>query len=135
MDAVYPDDGLVGWMTHGIIDGIHYRLFVNNITPDRSTTQSSLTEASWSGYSAVALTVSDFTIQSVVGHIGALQAAPIGFTNSSGSPVTAYGFYVVDDADNKIKQIARFDGAPITIPDGGTYLVYPIFGDFSELSS
>jgi hypothetical protein len=111
---------------------IHFRLFTNNITPGRGDTLGSYTEAAWTGYAAVALGAGSFTIQSVVAHLGSIQAPGITFSNTSAGAQTAYGYFITTDSDTTVLAAARFDGAPLTlIPLVGTLVVTPILGDFS----
>jgi hypothetical protein len=135
MDLLFPDDGLIYQLKSILSSTVNYHLFTNNVVPTLSTVLSGLTEAAWSGYAPIGQNWSDFTMNGVAGHNGYGIAPPITFSNSSGSPVTAYGYYVTDTTNTILLAIALFDSAPITIAAGGTWNVVPIWGDFSGLSS
>lgn len=135
MHQIFPDEGLVEILMRIVAPDLHYHLFNNNITVDRSTTLANLTEAAWGGYALVDVVAANWTTSAVVGHNGSLIAAPIGFNNTSGSAQDAYGYYVTNAADSILVAAANFDSPPVSIPDGGTQPVTPVMGDFSKFSS
>jgi hypothetical protein len=135
MDLLFPDQGLVYQLQQVLTAGVNYHLFTNNITPGLSTTLSGLTEAAWGGYAAISQSWSNFSTNGVSGHNGFAIAAPINFANSSGSPQSAYGYYVTDSGNTKLLAVALFDSAPVTEPSGSQFTVVPTWGDFSQLSS
>ena len=135
MNQIYPDIGLIPLLQLMVSSTLHLNLFTNNITPDRSTVVGGLNVATWSGYAQVSLTSGDFTASGVVGHVGFLLAPPKSFANASGSPQSAYGYYLTDASDTILLAIARFDSAPITKADGEFFFVAPIIGDSSRLLS
>lgn len=135
MDQIYPDAGLVEQLRRILTAGVHFHLFTNNIVPGVSTTLSGLTEAAWSGYVPIPKALSDFIIQGVAGHVGYALGNTFAFVNSSGANQTAYGYYVTDTTDTILLAVARFDDAPETIPNGGSWLVTPRWGDYSQLTS
>lgn len=134
MDLIFPDDGLVEQLTRILNGGIKYHLFTNNVTPDLGDIVSTYTEAAWTGYAAVAQSFSDYAINGVSGHNGFAIATPISFSNSSGGSVNAYGYYVTNTAGTKLLAAARFDSAPVSIPNSGSTQVVPVWGDLSQLS-
>jgi hypothetical protein len=135
MDLLFPDQGLVYQLQQILTAGVKYHLFSNNYTPTLDTLLSNLVEASWSGYTAVSLTWSSYSINGVSSHSGFALASPISFGNSSGSSQNAYGYYVTDSGNTLLLAVARFDAPPVVIPNGGTATVIPVWGDFSQLSS
>jgi len=135
MDLIFPDNGLVFQLEQILNATVKYRLFTNNITPSLSDTVSTYTEAVFSGYAPVSQTFSNFTLNGVTGHNGYALAAPINFTNSSGSSVNVYGYFVTDTTGTILLAAARFDSAPVAIPGGGSTQVVPTWGDFSQLTS
>lgn len=135
MDQIYPDNGLVYLLNQMVQNGFVFDLFVNDAIPTLNDTSASYTIASWTGYASIAVTGSAFTFSQVVAHLGFLQAPNIFWTNASGSPQTVYGYIIWDVAKTYILAAARFDAAPIVIPDTGNQLVTPIIGDFSGLTS
>jgi hypothetical protein len=132
MPQVFPDDGLNQWLDRMIVGNLLFGLFTNNVTITRSTTWASaaLTEASWAGYSRV--TVNSGWVVSVVGHLGFAIGTPIAFANSSGSTVSPYGYFVLDSTGTWLMAAAQFDGAPVAIADGDSYVMVPSLGDLSK---
>jgi predicted ATP-grasp superfamily ATP-dependent carboligase len=135
MDQIYPNEGLIQLLQAGITPKVTVHLYTTNTPPSPASTLGGFTEAGWAGYVAVDVLVAAFTFSSVVGNVASLQAPNVLFSNGSGSPVTAYGFYVTNSAGTLVLWAAQFDGAPITIPASGTYQVTPIIGNYSGLSS
>lgn len=131
----FPDPGLVWQLEQILTATVKYRLFTNNYTPTLSDVVGDYTEAAWTSYAAITQAWADFTINGVSGHNGFALAPPISFSNGSGSPVSAYGYFVTDSTGAILLAAARFDSAPVTIAAGGTALVVPTWGDFSQLSS
>lgn len=131
MNLVFPDQGLQYWMQQMLATGIDLHLFVNNVTITQSTLLSALTEATWTGYAVVPLAFGSWTF-SVAGHTGIAIAGPQSFSNSSGSAQTAYGWYLTDSGSSMLLAGGQFDGAPVSIPDGGTQIVIPSVGDISK---
>lgn len=135
MHQIYSDQACENILTDllaGMAD-FEIHLFTNNLTVDRNNVIGDFIEPAWAGYASVTVAPGDFTI-STSGHLTTALASPITFENTSGSGQNAYGYYVTNSAGDLIAA-ARFDGAPITIPDGGTYPVVPIIGDFSQYAS
>jgi len=135
VDLIFPDDGLVEQLNRILTATVKYRLFTNNVTPALGDVVATYTEAAWTGYAAVSQTFSDFTINGVSGHNGFAIAPPISFSNSSGSPVNAYGYFVTNSGGTILLAVARFDSAPVTIANGGSTSVVPVWGDYSQLSA
>jgi hypothetical protein len=136
MDLLFPDQGLVYQINKILSAGVNYHLFANSIVPTLSTTLAGLTEAAWAGYGGpIAQTWADFVINGVSSHSGFAIAAPISFGNTSGVSQNAYGYYITDSANSLLVGVALFDSPPIVIPSGGTCVVVPVYGDFSQLSA
>jgi hypothetical protein len=131
MQQIYPDEGLEEQLRRIVADGVTFHLYTNSVSLSRDTELTDLTEAAWSGYAPVVLGESDFASTGVVGHVGFAMAPPIAFLNSSGSPVDAYGYFVTNDDDDLLLAIAAFDGGPIEKEDGESFVVTPVWGDFS----
>ncbi len=136
MHLIYPDEGLLTWLKKGTSENLKYRLFSNNITPDRDTILSGVTQASFTGYPSGGITVApgDFTLEATVGHVGNLLAAPIAFLSAHGAPYDCYGYYVVDAGATKLLAIARFDDAPVSKDDGESWIVVPTVSDLSQFA-
>ena len=94
------------------------RLFKSNTTPSESTTEASLTEANFTGYSAITLTAASWTYTS--GDPSSIAYAQQTFTSSAGSqsqPV--YGYYVTQVTSGKLVWVERFTDGPYTIVNNG----------------
>lgn len=137
MTEVYCDEGLNHMLLTGLSQNVRYHLFTHDYTPIRTSVIGNFTgsEAAWTGYAVVTLIPADWVTLSVVGHIGFCSTLPKLFTNSSGSTVQAYGYYVTDNTDSKVIKAARFDEEPRDFPDGENYIFTPTFGDKSRAIS
>jgi hypothetical protein len=104
-------------------------LWVNNFTPDESTTLADLTEASFSGYSRRALPAAGWSTPTVAAHLAtSTQAATQVWTNGNAGDVTVYGCAYLDVTYNVLRFVQRFDTADITaVNPGGTIAVTPTF--------
>lgn len=132
MNQIYPDEGLVMQLTRIAEGTLRFHLFTNNETPDRDSVLADFTEAAWAGYAAVDLDETDFVTTGTAGHVGYMYADPIAFVNTSGADVDAFGYYVTDTSETVLLAVARFDSAPITKADAESFLVTPVWGDFSQ---
>ena len=135
MDLIYVDAGLLTQLSAVLSTDKKYHLFTNNAMPGPATVLADLTEASFPGYASVTVTSGGWTSSGVSGHVGYKIAPAITFTNSSGSSVSVYGFFVTDSTGTILLAAARFDAAPIVIPNGGTQQVIPSWGAFSKFTS
>ena len=146
MHQIYPDgngtssgdNGLIGILQRFIAGDLHFHLFTAPTSPvDETILLAGLTELAAPGYTAKTVLFTDFTLFGLAAHNGSAMAAPISFgTNTSGSSVDVYGYYVTDTADTVLFAIANFDSAPITVPNGAAWpVVTPAFGDFSQYIS
>jgi len=129
MQLLFPDEGLEEQLTRILNGTVRYHLFTNNIVPDADTVEADLTEAAWTGYASQALTFADYPISGVAAHKGYAIGTPLEFDNTSGGTVNPYGYYVTDGSSTMLLAIARFDGAPTPILDGGSLNVIPVWGD------
>jgi hypothetical protein len=135
MRQIYPDVALAEQLRRVMVDGLKWKLFTNNVTPDPANAIGSFTEASWTGYADVTLDDTDFTTSGVAAHVGFILAPPISFLNSSGGDVAAYGYYVTDIGESQVFAVARFDSAPVTKHDGESFIVIPTWAVFSQFTS
>ena len=94
-------------------------LFTNDIEVTRATVVADLEEAAWTGYSDVS--IGNFTSASIVSEKARAQALvnPY-FVNSSGSPVTFYGWAILNT--DKTKLIAAVNIGETEIVAGGGHL-------------
>ena len=135
MNQIYPDVGLVPALQRIATPSVHVHLYQNDVTPDRDTVLGDLTECAFTGYATRDVPVADFTLTGVVAHVGGIQALPVANTNASGGAVTVYGYFITDETDAILLAVARDDAAPVSVPVGDPYLVVPILGTYSSLSS
>lgn len=134
MQIVVPDACLVPILQRIVnsivgLSSIDYHLFVNNITPGNGTVFADFTEASWTGYNVINLDWTAFSFTYVTGGTGTVIASPQVFNNTSGSDQLAYGYYVTQHASSQLLWCARFDAAPVTVPDTTGYTFLPILSD------
>lgn len=103
-----------------------FLLFVNNITPNRSTLLTDLVEPTWSGYARRGLTASVWTTPVQDGDFVVSTWGVDGFTytNTDASPTTVYGWAIWDSGLGQLVFAQRFDdvdirpigtGEPITV--------------------
>lgn len=135
MNQIYPDAGLIPILRRIVTPSVVYHLYTNNVTPDRDTVLGDLTEMTAAGYVEITVDDSDFSLDGVAAHVGSLLAAPIAFENTSGGALDAYGYFATNAAGDELLAVARFDAAPVNKADGEAWLVTPIVGDFSGLST
>lgn len=135
MNQVYPDVGLVPGLQRLATPSVHIHLFYNDLTIDRGVALGDFSEPAWTGYAVVNVPVADFTLKGVVAHVGGIQALPVAFTNGSGGSVDIYGYYITDETDTYLLAAARDPAAPVTLAPTESYLVVPILGGYSALSS
>jgi len=94
------------------------RLFKSNTTPDESTTEASVTEANFTGYSAITLTAASWSY--TAGDPGTIAYAQQTFTSSAGSQSQAvYGYYLTQVTSGKLVWVERFTDGPYTIVNNG----------------
>lgn len=135
MTQIYPDAALVPLLQRLLTGGINLHLFANNAVIDQSITLSGLTEAAWAGYAVQNVPAAAFTLTGVAAHVGGATAAAVAFGNTSGGNQSAYGYYATDAANTVLLWCARFDAAPIVQPSGGSWVVTPTVGDFSQAAA
>ena len=100
-------------------------LYSNDKTPADADIVSSYTESTGTGYGAITLTGSGWTISSIA-NVGTASYAQQTFTMSSA--LTAYGYYVTNSAGTKLIWAERFTAPPYTLPaGGGTIKITPNF--------
>jgi len=137
MNQIYVDQGLVKMLrrlaANGDNDANKWFLFSNDHTPTAVTVLANLTKLN----NPAPQTVTDaaFVLENTVDHVGSIQAPNLVFLNTSGGPVNAYGYGIMDNASTYLIAVARFDAAPLVIPDDDSIQVVPILADFSEFAS
>lgn len=91
------------------------KLYINNITPSDTDTAGTYTEATFTGYSAVALTAGTWGAAS--GGI-ITYGAQIAFTCSGASSNSVYGYFIVN-AGGTLLWSEKDASAPFTIANSG----------------
>ncbi len=89
------------------------RLFINNLTPDRTTLDTDPVEATEAGYAAI--TTTTWTTVDAGGGLMTAQHPEVTFTFTEGASV--YGYHMTNT--DGMLWIERFEGAPFTLPSGG----------------
>jgi hypothetical protein len=109
-------------------------LWVNDYTPDASTTLANLVEASFAGYSRRTLTADSWSVPTVAAHVATSTfAVPQTWTNGSGANVTVFGMAYYDLAFAVLRYVQRFDAPDIVaVVPGGTITVTPKFSAVSQ---
>jgi hypothetical protein len=103
-------------------DGALVMLFLNNLTPSKTTVKADLTtEASFAGYTRLTLAAANFPAASVAGDVASsVYAVTLTWTRStSGTAQTVYGMAVLNSAGTKIIAAGNFDGGPYVIANAG----------------
>ena len=102
------------------------KLFVSNTTLADTTIASDLTEMSTLGYAAKTLTKTSWTV--TAGATGAAATAVYAaqtWTFTSGTAVTAYGYYVVDSTTGLLLWAETFASAKVLQNTGDTITITP----------
>ena len=89
------------------------RLFVNDLTPDRTTIDTDPVEATEAGYAAISLP--SWSTVDAGGGLMTAQHPEVTFTLTEGASI--YGYYMTND--DGMVWIERFSGAPFVLPSGG----------------
>jgi hypothetical protein len=127
MAFVVPYVGEVLWLKYLVnfssADNLRLHLYTNNYVPTKSDTLSNYTEASATGYASISLTGSSWTIATTSGTTSAVYAVQ---TFTTTAAMTAYGYYITNNASTQILAAERFTDGPYTLPvTGGTIDVTP----------
>ena len=96
-------------------------LFQNNVTISDSTTLGGLTEATFSGYAAIALSGATWGAVTVTAHVASSVAvASQNFThNSGGTANTIYGAYITDSTNAVLLAAWNFASGPYVMANNG----------------
>lgn len=110
--AIVPNEGELihaGFIRSALNGSL--KLFANNVIPDGATVLADLTEATFSGYAAVALATADFDAVTTVSNKAQIIATAFASFahNGGGTPNTIYGYYFVQSG--KVLFAERFDSA------------------------
>lgn len=128
MTLYNSDDALITWLQNWITalnaNGFDVGLFTNNYSVVDGVTLSDLTEAAFSGYARV--TLNNFsTPPTVSGHVASSVAGLALFSNTSGSAVDVYGYFIVDHTSSEFLLAENFPTPPVSIPAAGAIAIKP----------
>lgn len=106
------------------------RLFVNNVTQAKDDILSDYTEMTTNGYAAIPIPLADWTI-SLSGTQAESLAETYTFTFTAGSPVSVYGYMIVDASDGTLIESDKFDTPKTVRNTGDSILITPrmLFAD------
>ncbi len=122
MTLVLPNVGetfLLNLMTNNAsTQNLTLRLYSNNYTPVEGSTYSSFTEATFTGYSASALTAGSWTI--AAGDPSTADYPQVTFTSTAGSQnQNIYGYYVTRATGPEVVFAELFTDGPYNIANNG----------------
>lgn len=92
------------------------RLYTNDVTPGETNTESTYTEATGNGYSAITLTAANWTVTPGAPTEAAYAEQTFTFTGALGN---VYGYYFTQVTSGKLVWAERFTGAPFNIANNG----------------
>lgn len=102
------------------------KLFVNNVTPDDTTVEGGLTEMSTLSYAAKTLTKTSWTtVAGSSGQPATSTYATQTWTFTPGTPVTVYGYYIIDSTSGKLLWVELFAAPKVVQNDGDQIIVTP----------
>lgn len=121
MSLLVPNTGevialkyLVGYTTS--TENLVLRLYTNNKTPAETDTAGSYTEATGSGYGAITLTGSSWTVTGGAPSSATYAAQTFTFTGSLGN---VYGYYLTRASSSDLVYAERFSDGPYNIAASG----------------
>ncbi len=97
------------------------RLFSTSVALSDSTVIGDLTEATFPGYAAVALTGGSWNAVTVTSHVASTSlTSPASFVyGTPGSPQTIYGAYITDSGNTTLLACWTFASGPYTVQNAG----------------
>lgn len=105
-------------LNHTAGQNLVLRLFKSNTTPGETDTEATFTEADFTGYSAITLTGSSWTVNE--GAPSDASYAQQTFTSSANQTTqNAYGYYLTQLTSGKLVYAERFTDAPYPITNNG----------------
>lgn len=105
-------------LNHTAGQNLVLKLFKSNTTPAEADTAGTYTEADFTGYSAVTLTGSSWTV--TPGAPSSASYAQQTFTSSADqSAQNVYGYFLVQTSSGTLVYAERFTGAPFVIQNNG----------------
>jgi len=134
MPLVVPDIGelvaLASWLA-GVAPTLTMRLYKNNYTPVDASILTDFTEANFSGYAAVGITMG--SPSEVSNKAKSVATAPAVYThNGGGTANTIYGYYIHDTVLNQLMWAERFGSSQIMTNNGDQISVTAVLTFDSE---
>lgn len=135
-DGLVPDIAgakpLVYWLQQALDIDVFWKIMLwhGDYVPDRATTKTFLPESTWGGYHRIDIDRSVWQAPALVGTCWTIQygAAPIVWdvTSNPGSQEVS-GWAIIDELDQKIQYVERFETIDILAPPpGGKYKLPPL---------
>lgn len=139
MPLVLPNEGLADQLNYIIrqtISGVlpwELQLYSNDFDPDQGTVLSDLLEATFTGYSGVTMTRSDWTAPVISANkaVSTWGTDPTSWTCTAGGQ-TIYGYMAVDTALGVLRIVERF-ATPVVVGVGGIISVLPRYTFTTEV--
>lgn len=100
-------------------ENLAIRLYTNDLTPASSHDLADFTEASFSGYGAITLTSSDWTIDPADPTVAISNPASSFVVSGSTADEQVYGYYLTGVNTSTLYGIERFSGAPYQLSSTG----------------
>lgn len=144
MNGICPDEGLERRLLRLLVNAdTEFQpwsalLFVNDFTPDESTTLADLEEPTWLAYSRRSLQADQWQLLGVTANEANAQwgESPIQWDNDSGPDETVYGYAIYDSLLSQLVLVQRFDPSDIReIETGHGIGVLPKFSYRSQTAS
>ena len=111
-------DALAAIVGKAAAENLVLRLYTNDITPSETDTTATYTEATFTGYAAITLTASSWTVTE--GEPGNAAYPQQTFTSSADqSPQSVYGYYFTRVTSGRLAWAERFPSGPYVIANNG----------------
>lgn len=124
MPSKIPNEGELRLLEKALADNLELCLFVNDVTPADGDTEAAYTEMSTHGYALKTLTGGSWSVSTVGGKAEATYAQQT-FSFTAASPVTVYGYYIKDPADDKLIQVERLTTPQVVELTGDAIRITP----------
>ncbi len=125
MSIIVPDEGellLIQYLVNKLTpDDPILHLFSNNPTVDEDIVIGDLTESTEAGYAPITLTGSSWTATQLSGITTAAFAEQ---TFTLTETATVYGYYISNNASDKLLWLQKFDGGPFVLPSIGGQIAF-----------
>jgi hypothetical protein len=111
-------DALAAIVGKAAAENLVLRLYTNDITPSETDTTATYTEATFTGYAAITLTASSWTVtEGAPGNAAYPQQT---FTSSADqAPQSVYGYYFTRVTSGRLAWAERFPSGPYVIANNG----------------